>query len=42
MSRMADGEGWKMPATIDDPLILREIGDSLVRLGLPASTEPKT
>jgi propionyl-CoA synthetase len=41
MSRMADGGDWRMPATIDDPLILREIGESLVRLGLPAAVEPR-
>ena len=26
MSRIADGQEWKAPATIDDPLILDEIG----------------
>ena len=39
MSRMADGEAWKMPATIDDPVILHEIGESLVRIGLSPSEE---
>ena len=37
MSRMADGESWTTPATIDDPATLDEIGDSLRRIGLPAS-----
>ena len=35
MSRMADGLDWKPPATIDDPAILGEIGDSLAELGYP-------
>ena len=34
MSRMADGETWTTPATIDDPATLAEIGDSLRHLGL--------
>ena len=29
MQKIADGEDWKMPATIDDPAILDEIGDAL-------------
>lgn len=29
MQKIADGEEWKMPATIDDPAILTEIGDAL-------------
>jgi propionyl-CoA synthetase len=29
MQKIADGEDWKMPATIDDPAILDEIGDTL-------------
>jgi propionyl-CoA synthetase len=35
MGRIADGQDWKMPATIDDPAILGEIGDSLNRAGYP-------
>jgi propionyl-CoA synthetase len=35
MRRIADGEEWKMPATIDDPAILDEIGEALGRLGYP-------
>jgi propionyl-CoA synthetase len=29
MKRIADGEAWKMPATIDDPAVLDEIGAAL-------------
>ncbi len=35
MGKIADGEAYKMPATIDDPAILQEIGDSLGRVGYP-------
>jgi propionyl-CoA synthetase len=35
MKRIADGQEWKMPATIDDPAILDEITDSLKGLGYP-------
>ncbi len=35
MSRMADGQEWTAPATIDDPAALSEIGESLTRLGIP-------
>jgi propionyl-CoA synthetase len=35
MGRMADGRDWNMPATIDDPTILGEIGESLARAGYP-------
>ena len=34
MRSIADGESWKMPATIDDPAILEEIGLALKQLGL--------
>ena len=33
MKKIADGDEWKMPATIDDPLILDEITESLQTLG---------
>jgi propionyl-CoA synthetase len=33
MRSIADGQPWKMPATIDDPAILDEIGDALAALG---------
>jgi propionyl-CoA synthetase len=35
MVKIADGIDWKMPATIDDPAILDEIGTALRRLGYP-------
>jgi propionyl-CoA synthetase len=31
MKKIADGEPWTMPATIDDPVILEEIGLALKR-----------
>jgi propionyl-CoA synthetase len=33
MVKIADGQAWKMPATIDDPIILDEISSSLQSLG---------
>ena len=33
MARIADGEAYKMPATIDDPAILDEIRDAVTTLG---------
>ena len=35
MRQMADGEAWKMPATIDDPAILDEIAEALAAAGYP-------
>ena len=35
MRKIADAETWKMPATIDDPLILDEVTDALAALGYP-------
>jgi propionyl-CoA synthetase len=35
MRKIADGDQWKMPATIDDPVILDEIGSALTELGYP-------
>ena len=35
MRSIADGEAWGMPATIDDPAILGEIGEALARAGYP-------
>ncbi len=35
MRSIADGEPWKMPATIDEPAILDEIAAALARLGYP-------
>jgi len=37
MSAIADGEVWKMPATIDDPAILDEIADALRDIGYAES-----
>ncbi|SIS69524.1 propionate-CoA ligase PrpE [Phaeovulum vinaykumarii] len=37
MVKIADGEDFKMPATIDDPAILDEIAGALKGLGLPAA-----
>ena len=34
MKKIADGEGWTMPATIDDPVILDEIGSALKEKGV--------
>ncbi len=39
MKRIADGVEFKMPATIDDPEILREIGTALAALGYPKQEE---
>jgi propionyl-CoA synthetase len=36
MKKIADGDEWKMPATIDDPAILDEIGDALKSKGVGA------
>jgi propionyl-CoA synthetase len=33
MRAIADGEDYRMPATIDDPAILPEIADALTRAG---------
>ena len=37
MKKIADGDRWTMPATIDDPVILDEIGSALKGKGLAAS-----
>jgi len=34
MQKIADGEEWKMPATIDDPAILDEIGEVMKARGI--------
>lgn len=34
MKKIADGDEWKMPATIDDPVILDEIGAALKEKGV--------
>ncbi|MBI1383549.1 MAG: AMP-binding protein [Rhizobiales bacterium] len=38
MRSIADGEAYKMPATIDDPVILDEIREALSVRGLPAKS----
>jgi propionyl-CoA synthetase len=35
MRRIADGQDYRMPATIDDPGVLPEIGEALARAGYP-------
>ncbi len=37
MVKIANGEPWKMPATIDDPAILDEISAALNGIGYPAT-----
>ncbi len=37
MRQIADGETYKMPATIDDPLVLDEIAEALAARGLPGT-----
>ena len=37
MQKIADAEEYRMPATIDDPVILDEIEDALVSLGLASA-----
>jgi propionyl-CoA synthetase len=39
MKKIADGETWQMPATIDDPAILDEIGTALERKGADAAVK---
>ncbi len=36
MKRIADGESWQMPATIEDPKVLEEVGTALKGKGLGA------
>ncbi len=35
IKKMADGETYQIPATIDDPAILTEIAEALSTLGYP-------
>jgi propionyl-CoA synthetase len=37
IKKIADGEAWTTPATIDDPAILAEIGSALKNHGIAAS-----
>jgi propionyl-CoA synthetase len=36
MQKIADGQEYKMPATIDDPAILPEIAEALAAVGYAA------
>ncbi|KGJ04613.1 propionyl-CoA synthetase [Paracoccus halophilus] len=40
MAKIADGEDFKTPATIDDPAVLDEIGAALALLGYPNRDKP--
>ncbi len=39
MRKIADGEPWSMPATIDDPVIFDEIASALQVMGLPRTDD---
>lgn len=41
IKKIADGESYKMPATIDDPVILQEITEDLKRHGYPKARPEK-
>jgi propionyl-CoA synthetase len=36
MKKIADGDAWAMPATIDDPAVLDEIAEALKSRGVSA------
>lgn len=38
IAKIADGDSYKMPATIDDPVVLGEIEAALKRIGYPKTT----
>ena len=38
MQKIADGQPWKMPATIDDPAVLDEITGGLKTVGYAAKS----
>ena len=42
MRQIADGETWKMPATIDDPAILDEITGVMSERGMVREAADKT
>ena len=42
MRQISDGEAWKMPATIDDPVILDEITEVLKSRGMALNAKPPT
>jgi propionyl-CoA synthetase len=39
MQKIADGEAWKMPATIDDPGVLDEIAEVLAKRGIAKKSD---
>ena len=39
MQKIADGEAWKMPATIDDPGVLDEIAEVLAKRGIARKSD---
>jgi propionyl-CoA synthetase len=39
IKKIADGEKWTMPATIDDPAILDEIGAAMTAKGMTVQSE---
>jgi propionyl-CoA synthetase len=39
LRKIADAEDWKIPATIDDPIVLDEISVALKQLGYPAEAD---
>jgi len=39
---IADGEAWRMPATIDDPTILDEITEAMKARGMAENAKPPT
>jgi len=41
MRQIADGEEWRLPATIDDPATLDEVGRALGTLGFPGAPAPE-
>ncbi|MGZ9811099.1 AMP-binding protein [Pseudoroseicyclus sp. H15] len=40
MAKIADGEAFRLPATIDDPAILEEIAAAMAPLGYPRQADP--
>jgi propionyl-CoA synthetase len=42
LRKIADGDSWKMPATIDDPAVLDEIAVALKNMGYPPDETPAT
>ena len=40
--KMADGEEWRMPATIEDPTVLDDLGEVLAEMGRAPSAATGT